>query len=79
MDLNRLKIEHSNAITAKLAEKMKSDENMMKHFAVAFMDRGDSDDKISYLKSKASCAAINMAIDIVQTTSRSFEFEGEAK
>ena len=72
--LRRLKIEHSNAITAKLDEMVKSNERMMNHYALAFMESQDESDKTGYSLHKAKVAVMKQAIETTQNTSRDFEF-----
>jgi len=79
MNLNNLKIELSNAITAELAKSMKSHEGMMSHYALNFMESGDEEHRASYLRFKGKYESMKMSIDIVQQTSRDFAFEEEGE
>jgi len=80
MDLRRLKIEHSNAITAELDRMAKRDEGMMSAYAVDYMDSGCKDEtyKAAYDRSKVKRDTMKQAIEIVQRISREFEFEEES-
>ena len=78
MDLRRLKIEHSNAITERLAERMKGYAFTMKDEAVHFMDSGDEGSRASYDRAKISHDIMKFAIDTVQQVSREFEFKEDA-
>ena len=78
MNLNRLKIEHSNAITADLASRLKLENSMMRDAAVNYMNSNDEADKSEYLKYKSKSEAFRMAIEITKNVSRDFEFKDDA-
>jgi len=79
MNLHRLKIEHSNAITAKLANEMTTHEMMIKHYAVNFMESESDSDKEGYRTAKIEHDTMKRAIEIVQRVSRDFEFKEDEK
>lgn len=78
MDLNRLKIELTHAITAELARRQKSDEDMVRHYAVSFMESGTDEDRASYLRHRAKAETMELAINVAQDASRDFTFEGDS-
>ncbi len=79
MDLHRLKIELTNAITAELQKRVKSDEGMVSHYAINFMESGEDGDRDSYRSYRAKAETMELAINIAQDTSRGFTFDIESE
>lgn len=78
MDLHRLKVELTNAITHDFAQAKESDERMMCMHAVQCMESGSQEDRDRYNSYKDRAGTTQRMIEIAQKVSRKFKFQAEA-